>query len=148
MKSGDNLDNEKIIEKLASVETKVTLQGKEFHTRISKLEENNELLHRLTNMSENQQKMNERQQVQIDKMSETFSNININLTKLNMSQEDLKEDVKSIVNRVDHIEDDLKNETEKGKISLTDILIKYVTWWLLLPTGIIGTWLLIKLGLK
>jgi len=138
------LDNERLVgERLASVETELKNQD----NRVSKLEGNNELLYRLTVVSEQQQEMNKNQQIQLNKMDETFNNININLTKLNMSQDELQNNVKTIGKRVDGIEEDLKAESGKGSISFNEILSKYLMWWILLPTVIIGAWILYKIGL-
>lgn len=149
------LDNERLVgERLASVETELKNQD----NRVSKLEGNNELLYRLTVVSEQQQEMNknqqiqlnkmdENQQIQVNKMNETFNNININLTKLNMSQDELQNNVKTIGKRVDGIEEDLKVESDKGSIKFNEILSKYLMWWILLPTLIIGAWMLYKFGL-
>lgn len=137
------LNNEKIGERLASVETELKNQNH----RVSKLEENNELLYRLTVVSEQQQEMNKNQQVQLNKMDETFNNININLTKLNMSQDELQDDVKNIGRRVDGIEEDLKKESDKDNISISETLKKYLRWWILLPLTIIGAYIMKSLGL-
>ena len=142
------MENVKIVEKLATVEAKLDSYGKEFHSRLSKVEDDRELLLRLTVLQEQQQLMNKQHEEQREKMAETFNNINLNLTKLNLSQEDMRDDVKGLVSRVDDMEEDIRKEANKGKIALNDILIKYVTWWVLLPTVIIGTWILFKLGLK
>lgn len=111
------------------------------------MEKDKELLYRLTVVSEQQQEMNKNQQIQLNKMDETFNNININLTKLNMSQDELQDDVKNIGKRVDGIEEDLKIETDKGKLSFNEILSKYIMWWIMIPTVIIGAWILSKFGL-
>ncbi|MFJ7373787.1 hypothetical protein ACIQV0_10430 [Lysinibacillus capsici] len=137
------MNNEKIGERLASVETELKNQNH----RVSKLEENNELLYRLTVVSEQQQEMNKNQQVQLNKMDETFNNININLTKLNMSQDELQDDVKNIGRRVDGIEEDLKKESDKDNISISETLKKYLRWWILLPLTIIGAYIMKSLGL-
>lgn len=137
------LENEKLGERLASVETELKNQKH----RVSKLEGNNELLYRLTVVSEQQQEMNKHQQIQLNKMDETFNNININLTKLNMSQDELQDDVKNIGRRVDSIEEDLKNESEKDNISISEFIKKYIHWWILLPLTIIGAYIMKWLGL-
>jgi len=80
-------------------------------------------------------------------MDKTFNNININLTKLNMTQVELQEDVKGIGQRVDSIEEDLKQESEKDYISIGDIIKQYLHWWILLPTIIIGAFILKLFGL-
>lgn len=127
------LENEKLGERLASVETELKNQNH----RVSKLEGNNELLYRLTVVSEQQQEMNKNQQIQLNKMDETFNNINVNLTKLNMSQDELQNDVKSIGKRVDGIEEDLKSESSKDNISISETIKKYIQWWLLLPSQLL-----------
>jgi len=137
------LINEKLGERLASVETELKNQNH----RVSKIEGNNELLYRLTVVSEQQQEMNKNQQKQLDKMDETFNNININLTKLNMSQDELQDDVKNIGRRVDSIEEDLINETNKDNISISETIKKYLHWWLLIPLTIIGAFIMKWLGL-
>lgn len=111
------------------------------------MEKDKELLYRLTVVSEQQQEMNKNQQIQLNKMDETFNNININLTKLNISQDELQSNVKSIGKRVDGIEEDLKVESDKGSIKFNEILSKYLMWWIMIPTVIIGAWILFKLGL-
>ena len=137
------MQNEKFGERLASVEVEIKNQ----ESRISKVEGNNELLHRLTVVSEQQQEMNKHQQIQLNSLDKTFNNININLTKLNMSQVELQEDVKEIGKRVDGIEEDLEQETANDSLSISDIIKQYLHWWILLPTVIIGALLLKSLGL-
>jgi len=137
------LENEKIGERLASIETELKNQG----NKLTSLEKDKELLYRLTIVSEQQQEMNKHQQIQLNKMDKTFNNINLNLTKLNLSQDELQNNVKNIRNRVDGIEEDLKTETSKGTISFNEILYKYLIWWILLPTVVISAWILFKLGL-
>ncbi|KOS61400.1 hypothetical protein FJQ98_16895 [Lysinibacillus agricola] len=148
------MENEKLGERLASVETELKNQD----NRLSNMEKDKELLYRLTVVSEQQQEMNKNQQIQLNKMDEnqqrqlnkmdeTFNNININLTKLNMSQDELQNNVKTIGKRVDGIEEDLKVETNKGTISFNEILSKYLLWWIMIPTVIVGAWILFKLGL-
>jgi len=129
---------DKFGERLASAEVEIKNQ----ENRISKLEGNHELLYRLTLVSEQQQEMNKHQQIQLHRMDKTFNNININLTKLNMTQVELQEDVKGIGKRVDSIEEDLKEESEKDYISIGDIIKQYLHWWILLPTIIIGAFIL------
>ncbi|MCL1696248.1 hypothetical protein [Lysinibacillus sp. BPa_S21] len=137
------MSNDKLGERLASVETELRNQD----NRLSNMEKDKELLYRLTVVSEQQQEMNKNQQIQLNKMDETFNNININLTKLNISQDELQSNVKSIGKRVDGIEEDLKVESDKGSIKFNEILSKYLMWWIMIPTVIIGAWILFKLGL-
>ena len=141
------LENGKLGERLATAEAEIKNQGKEFHTRITKLEGNNELLYRLTVVSEQQQEMNKSQQIQLNKMDETFNNININLTKLNMSQDELQGDVQSIGRRVDSIEDDLKLESAKDSLSISDTIKQYLHWWIFIPATVVGALILKWLGL-
>lgn len=143
VKVGDYMQNEKFGERLASAEVEIKNQ----ENRISKLEGNHELLYRLTLVSEQQQEMNKHQQIQLNRMDKTFNNINMNLTKLNMSQVELQEDVKVIGKRVDGIEDDLKQESAKDNISISNMIKQYLHWWILIPTIIIGALILKTLGL-
>lgn len=137
------MQNEKFGERLASVEVEIKNQ----ENRISKLEGNHELLYRLTLVSEQQQELNKHQQIQLNRMDKTFNNINMNLTKLNMTQDELQEDVKGIGKRVDSIEDDLKLESAKDHILISDMIKQYLHWWILIPTIIIGGLILKSLGL-
>jgi len=137
------LENEKTRERLASIETELKNQGK----KLTNLEKDKELLYRLTIVSEQQQEMNKHQQIQLNRMDKTFNNINMNLTKLNMSQVELQEDVKVIGKRVDSIEDDLKQESARDNISISDMIKQYLHWWILIPTIIIGALILKTLGL-
>lgn len=104
-------------------------------------------MYRLTLVSEQQQEMNKHQQIQLNRMDKTFNNINMNLTKLNMTQDELQEDVKGIGKRVDSIEDDLKLESAKDHILISDMIKQYLHWWILIPTIIIGGLILKSLGL-
>lgn len=137
------MENEKTRERLASIETELKNQGK----KLTNLEKDKELLYRLTIVSEQQQEMNKHQQIQLNRMDKTFNNINMNLTKLNMSQVELQEDVKVIGKRVDSIEDDLKQESAKDNISISNMIKQYLHWWILIPTIIIGALILKTLGL-
>ncbi|WP_054767862.1 hypothetical protein [Lysinibacillus parviboronicapiens] len=137
------MQNDKLGERLASVEVEIKNQD----SRISKLEGNHELLYRLTVVSEQQQEMNKHQQIQLNRMDKTFNNININLTKLNMSQVELQDDVKGIGKRVDSIEEDLKLESAKDSLSISDTIKQYLHWWIFIPTTIVGALLLKWLGL-
>lgn len=137
------MENEKTRERLASIETELKNQGK----KLTNLEKDKELLYRLTIVSEQQQEMNKHQQIQLNRMDKTFNNINMNLTKLNMSQIELQEDVKVIGKRVDSIEDDLKQESAKDNISISNMIKQYLHWWILIPTIIIGALILKTLGL-
>ncbi|WPK11826.1 hypothetical protein R6U77_18330 [Lysinibacillus louembei] len=111
--------------------------------RTERLEGNNELLSRLTVVSEQQQEINKLQQKQLDDTNETLNNINVNLTKLNMTQDELRKDVKAIGKRVDDMEETLEN----GSLSFNEIIKKYIVWLITLPTMILGTYILFKLGL-
>ncbi|WP_107839853.1 hypothetical protein [Metasolibacillus meyeri] len=91
--------DERIRERVASTETEL----KDLKKRTERLEENNELLFRLTIVSEQQQELNKMQQTQLDSTNETLNNINVNLTKLNMTQDELRKDVKAIGKRVDDV---------------------------------------------
>lgn len=133
------MENDKIIEKLAVTETEL----KSLQKRTERLEGNNELLFRLTVVSEQQQDMNKMQQRQLDSTYETLNNINVNLTKLNMTQDELRKDVKSIGNRVDEVEKVLDN----GKIDTTTIGKKYIMWLVGLPLAILTGYIMLKLGL-
>ena len=137
------MENEKTRERLASIETELKNQGK----KLTNLEKDKELLYRLTIVSEQQQEMNKHQQIQLNRMDKTFNNINMNLTKLNMSHVELQEDVKVIGKRVDSIEDDLKQESAKDNISISNMIKQYLHWWILIPTIIIGALILKTLGL-
>ncbi len=137
------LQNDKLGERLASVEVEIKNQD----SRISKLEGNHELLYRLTVVSEQQQEMNKHQQIQLNRMDKTFNNININLTKLNMSQVELQDDVKGIGKRVDSIEEDLKYESAKDSLSISDTIKQYLHWWIFIPVTVVGALILKWLGL-
>lgn len=138
-KVGDSVDNDGIRERLASTETELRYLKK----RTERLEGNNELLSRLTVVSEQQQEINKLQQKQLDDTNETLNNINVNLTKLNMTQDELRKDVKAIGKRVDDMEETLEN----GSLSFNEIIKKYIVWLITLPTMILGTYILFKLGL-
>ncbi|MEC1179209.1 hypothetical protein P9B03_12000, partial [Metasolibacillus meyeri] len=137
-KVGDLVD-ERIRERVASTETEL----KDLKKRTERLEENNELLFRLTIVSEQQQEMNKMQQTQLDSTNETLNNINVNLTKLNMTQDELRKDVKAIGKRVDDVEKTLEN----GKLSFNEVIRKYLLWVIGLPMTVLGAYILFKLGL-
>lgn len=131
-------------ERIAKLEQKT--EGHE--NRINKYEEDQSLLYRLTIVSEQQQKFNEEQQRQLNNMDETFKTINENLTTLNHTSNELKEDIQRIGKRQDDFEDVFNTENDKGKISIYDIFSEWINWWIvLIPTGIIGALLYRALGL-
>lgn len=134
------LDNDRIIEDLASIKTSLDHYNREFNFRVSKLESDRELVQRQVVISEQQSEMIKSQQVQNEKIVTTLSEVNINLTKLNMGHIELNNDVKSIASRVEEIED-------KGVLNVDEIIKKYIVWIIGLPMTVIGAWLLFKFGL-
>lgn len=102
--------------------------------RISNLENMNETLIRLVSSVERQTEMNKEQQEQIREQQQVLVKVNENLTGLNSRMETLDQRVEQLENS------DSERHIDLGK------LFKHVLW-VTLPS-IIGTYLLIKFGLK
>lgn len=133
-------------ERIKGLEVKVDNHEK----RLEKLEDTNKLFYRLTVLQEQQAEMLKQQQKQMSEVANTFKKIDINLTKLNISHDELQENVRKIDNRVDNIENDIKknknNNDDSDSISIKEIIKKYINWWILLPLSILGSliWEFIK----
>lgn len=129
-------------ERIKGLEVKVDNHEK----RLEKLEDTNKLFYRLTVLQEQQAEMLKQQQKQMSEIANTFKKIDINLTKLNISHDELQENVRKIDNRVDNIENDIKknknNNDDSDSISIKEIIKKYINWWILLPLSILGSLIL------
>ena len=103
--------NEELYQKVAKLETKVEEHDKKLQIQSEK----NESLTRLTTLVElqmqetkererRQEIRDEKQNIQMEKFSTTLDKVNDNLTDLNISQQQMKQDMSAIGNRVADIE--------------------------------------------
>lgn len=134
------------MENLGERTAKNEVELKNLDFRLKNLEEDKKILYKLSIIAEQNSETIKQTTTQITRMHETFDKINENLTNLNFSQKELKEDVKNIAVRVSEVEKDLHEEVDSGKISFNDILNKYAFWILMLPTTIIGYFVMKWLG--
>ena len=101
-------------ERIAKVETRLDSYQETTNARLKILEEDKSLLYKMTVLIEQNSKVAESNSENIKEMSKTFSEVNTNLTNLNNSQKELKEDVELLAKKQDNFESDLKKEKEKG----------------------------------
>lgn len=137
----------KVGERMAKIEE--TTKG--HSRRIEKLENNHDLLTRLTILSEMQEERNERQDArdikqdeQMEKFNTTLTKVNENLTNLNHTSDELKNNVGQLGSRISSIE----ATQEESKISVPKLMAKVLVGIVMLIPMILGVWLLIQMGLK
>lgn len=123
-------------------ETRETV--KSHSRRIRRLEDDNDMLARLVVVVEMQDARNAKQDEQLDRVGQTLSNIDDNLTHLNSTSGQLKQDIGELGSRINSIEDSQKNY----QIDIPALLVKLMIGIVMVIPAIILAWLLIKLGLK
>lgn len=86
----------------------------------------------LQNIVEHNKKQDER----MDKQQEVIEKINVNLTELTEGQKRTNEELKSLGNRMDNVEDKVDTNEEKHKIDWRD-MVKGFLIKVAIPTGIL-----------
>lgn len=140
MSSEDN----RILERISRLEVKQDLTDK----KLDKFDSTTELLFKMSVILEQQVISNNKQSEQIEKMDETFNRINENLVILNSSNKSMKSDFVELKDEVSVLKSDITKEKDKDKFSVTEIVKKYIMWWVLLPMTFIGAWLMSYFKLK
>lgn len=131
----------RIIEEVASLKTTVAHHEK----RIEKVEDSTAILGRMELLLEQQMEMNKEQNI-------TLSKINDNLDNLNASQIQMQEEMKTMNNRIQKVEEKQVEEIEKSTLDLRGIpkktIMKILSIAGLIITGVIiyyvNTWLGVK----
>ncbi len=111
--------------------------------RVSKLEENNEILHKMEVLLEMQTENNKEHTRQLDSFEKTLVKVNENLSNLNRSQMEMKDDISNINNRIEEVEKTQEKNEDRGKIDVIGLgkeIFKYVIMavvaYILLSVGI------------
>lgn len=131
---------ENINERVAKLEEKVESHERSIIAQADK----NESLAKLTTLMELQSKANEKQNAQLEKFGETLIQVNLNLTNINNSQQQLQKEVIQIGNRVEVIE----QKSDENKLDPSKVIWKIVGWVVGAIGAIILAYVLFKLGLK
>lgn len=119
---------------------------------INRLKDDNQLLHRLTVLMEENSKRDEKRDLRLESFDNTLQNVNENLTNLNRSQEKIQQDISTISSRVEKVEKIQKEDKEKYSINLKGLpktaIIKTVAKLGALAFLVLSAWVLYKLNLK
>lgn len=125
------------LERIAQLETKVDGVEK----KVDKLEDTSVILGRMEIILSQQVEMNKDQHV-------TLNNINENLSNMNVSQMQMQEEMKTMSNRIEKVEDTQKIEQEKNVLDLSGLPKKAILWAVGVGLGALSLYVYIKLGLK
>lgn len=142
---------ENLGERLATIEQKVENNtGRIINQaiRLEKLEGDNAALIRLSTLMEVQTEMNKQQNIQMDKFGVVLESVNSNLSTLNSSHKQLKEDMDNIGSKVKHIEKTQVEEAEKTKVDMKVIWTEIIKKLFYLIPSIVLAAVLIWMGLK
>jgi arginine deiminase len=133
------LIEEELYQRVVRLETIQEEHAKLLNSQIEK----NETLVEMKTLIKRQIEDSEKRDKQMEKFSDTLSKVNDNLTNLNISQQQMKEDMGEIGSRVS----DIEKFQEAGKID-TDKLVKAILSYLATGLGSIAIayviWLLTK----
>lgn len=132
-------DDGKIVERIATIETKL----KEHDKQLEKQQEKNETQVELNTLLKMQIDLNKEQQVQMNKFGDTIEKVNTNLTSLNETQKQFQSELSVINTRVGAIEE----SSEKIKIDPMKLFLKILGWSALVVGGIISAYIYKGLGL-
>jgi len=132
-------DDGKIVERIATIETKL----KEHDKQLEKQQEKNETQVELNTLLKMQIDLNKEQQIQMNKFGDTIEKVNTNLTSLNETQKQFQSELSVINTRVGAIEE----SSEKNKIDPMKLFLKILGWSALVVGGIISAYIYKGLGL-
>lgn len=120
--------------------------------RISKVEDSISGLGKLELILEAQVELNKKQSLQMEQSEKTFNIINENLTRLNYSNERLKEDFdkakEETDSRINNIKEKVNNKINKSTIDTSDWGVKAFYWVVGLILAIVAAWVMKTSGLK
>lgn len=114
------MENNKLGERVSSLEAVSELQEK----RIEKIEDRQEMLHRLTINQETLTQLVKDNQENMKEFSSTINNVNLNLTRLNTSSDELRNDVNNLENELKDVKERNEEVDDKGKFDVVDFLSK------------------------
>ena len=138
----------KTSERLTKVETIVARHEELLRSQISK----NEDIAVLRTLMERQDQRDEKQSEQLETFEITMKNVNENLSNLNYTQQQMKDNLIEIGTRVEKVEKVQKDNKEKNTIDLNGMSKKTILWTITsVGTVIVAAVVLyvqIKLGLK
>ena len=119
------MDEAKIIDRLARMEEKVDniievnqREIKQLYKKIYRLEEKNEILQKMQVLLEVVVEDSKKHAEQMERFEQTMLNVNDNLSMLNKSQIDTREDMARIDKRLEKVEEG----QEKGSINIPELM--------------------------
>lgn len=145
------METEKLGERVSRLEvitsTHETILEKQ-DKRIEKLEDNNEILHKMEVLLDLQVKQNERQTTQLDEFGKVLTKVNENLSQLNHSHLEMREDINVLDSKVEKVERKQEAEREKYKLDLSGLPKKAILWAVGVALAALSFYIYKKLGLK
>lgn len=109
--------------------------------KVDKFEDTSVILGRMELILSQQVEMNKDQHV-------TLNNINENLSNMNVSQIQMQEEMKTMSNRIEKVEDTQKVEQEKNILDLSGLPKKAILWVVGLILGALTLYFYTQTGLK
>ncbi|UUV25835.1 MULTISPECIES: hypothetical protein [Lysinibacillus] len=121
-KSVIKLSNEMYGERLTRVEVII----EDHKDEINRLKDDNVALHRLTANQETLMGLVKDNQLQMKEFSSTLTSINSNLTNLNTSSDEMREDLNSLENELKDVRENNNQNSNRGKFDVIEFLSKDV----------------------
>ncbi|WGT38008.1 hypothetical protein QH639_19600 [Lysinibacillus sp. 1 U-2021] len=116
------MSNEMYGERLTRVEVII----EDHKDEINRLKDDNVALHRLTANQETLMGLVKDNQLQMKEFSSTLTSINSNLTNLNTSSDEMREDLNSLENELKDVRENNNQNSNRGKFDVIEFLSKDV----------------------
>jgi hypothetical protein len=133
------LMEEELYRKVERIETRVDEHEKKLNNQLEK----NDTLIELKTLVSIQVEESKKRDIQMEKFSDTLDRVNDNLTNLNISHNQMKQDMSEIGNRVN----DIEKYQEESKIDPLQLFKNLIGYVFSIVGGIIVAILYMKLGL-
>ena len=131
-------------ERVAKLETKVERHEELMKNQISK----NEDIAILRTLMERQDQRDERQNKQLESFEITMKHVNDNLSSLNSTQQQMKDDLNEFGVRVEKVEKFQHDDKEKNTIDLNGVLKKFIIWAIGIGLTALAFYFYILLGVR
>ncbi len=106
--------------------TRVEVIIEDHKDEINRLKDDNVALHRLTANQETLMGLVKDNQLQMKEFSSTLTSINSNLTNLNTSSDEMREDLNSLENELKDVRENNNQNSNRGKFDVIEFLSKDV----------------------
>lgn len=104
--------------------TRVEVIIEDHKDEINRLKDDNVALHRLTANQETLMGLVKDNQLQMKEFSSTLTSINSNLTNLNTSSDEMREDLNSLENELKDVRENNNQNSNRGKFDVIEFLSK------------------------